>query len=183
MSTFGQHFKGYTECQTAQYLGCSYALKGDHRKAHEAIERLESRLLGGIPEWMVQAWLFAKADILILIGSHSQALETGLHALGRGGPVLQSAFFAGEFARWLALTSRMTSREPDARTLIANMTTVLEAFDAMDQVEILCADILLNCGHEYDNQVSRTRIAEKLAHLPSSTSHFLARLGVLSHGF
>jgi hypothetical protein len=128
----------------------------------------------------MQAWLLAKADILLLMGRPADALDVGLQALGRDHPILHSPFFAGEFARWLALTSRETRREDEARAEIAGLIDVLETFDAIDQVEILCASSVLDHSRQFALDSAMRLIAKKLAALPSAITQQLERLGVLS---
>jgi hypothetical protein len=158
LSTFGPQFGGYAECQCAQFVGCSLALRNEHQKALETIDLLESRLPLDIPLWLRQAWLLAKADILYLVGESSAAIDVGLQAIGNPKPILHSPFFAGEFARWLALTSLGTFFENNAREEVTRMTKSVEMFDAID---------------------TATLISRKLADLPAAVTYQLMKLGVL----
>jgi len=179
--TFGSQFTGYIECQIAQNLGCSYAMQGEYKRALEAIDRLESRILRSVPPWLNQAWLIAKADILFLVGKRSDAIAVGREAIGHSHPILHSSFFAGGFARWLALASAGTVAEAEARDQIDRMARSLEMFDAIDQVEVLCAGTVL--GNASGNALSDSSrlIRIKLGYLPPVTTQHLTRLGVLSN--
>jgi hypothetical protein len=177
--TFGPQFGGYAECQTAQFVGCSLALRGQHQKALESIGMFESRLPLDAPSWLRQAWLLAKADILFLLGETSGAIEVGLQAIGPSKPTLHSMFFAGEFARWLALTSLGTSFEDNAREEVHRMTKDLEMFDAIDQVEVLCARTLLERNGSPEKSDVTALIGRKLQDLPAAVTYQLVKLGVL----
>ncbi|MBA3445071.1 MAG: AAA family ATPase [Gemmatimonadales bacterium] len=179
--TFGSRFAGYIECQIAQYVGCSHAIQGECKKAFEAIDRLDSRIPRTVPAWMKQAWLIAKADILFLAGQHLDAFAVARQAIGEPYPVLYSDFFAGGFARWLALSTEGTFAEAEARNQIDRMARSLETFDAIDQVEVLCAGTVL--GNASGNALSDSSrlIRVKLGYLPPATTQHLTRLGVLSN--
>jgi hypothetical protein len=131
-----------------------------------------------VPAWVRQAWLLHKADILLLVGQRSSALTVAREAIGQS-PVLYSSFFAGIFARWLALTSIGSLTEPDAKAQITRMIQELEKFDALDQVEILCARNILGCESQSVLEESTRIIRNKLADLPPAITNQLARLGVL----
>jgi hypothetical protein len=128
----------------------------------------------------MQAWLFAKADILYLVGQSSEALAVGWTAIGQRNPTLHSFFFAGMFARWLALTSLGTSAEAKARENIEGMGRRLDTFDAIDQVEILCSAHLLRDRSRLSLDVLPGLVREKLESLPPAISHQLIQLGLLS---
>lgn len=180
VDTFGIQFAGYVECQAALYLGSSYALQNEYNKAYEAIARLESRISSTVPSWLAQAWLFAKADVLYLIGQRSEALLVGTAAIGSSNPTLHSSFFAGWFARWLALTSLGSTAEARARDRIEGMGRCLDTFDAIDQVEILCAAQLIRDRLRPRLDALPRMVREKLEELPPAVSHQLVQLGLLS---
>jgi tetratricopeptide (TPR) repeat protein len=179
--TFGAHFGGYDECQAAMYAGNSYALRGEHRMAQQAIDRLESRMPPTTPAWMIQAWHLYKADILYILGDYPHALQIGREAIGADYPLLLSSSFAGPFARWVFHTSVGTSLQPKARAQIEEMMGSLDTYDAVDQVEILCAEIgILNAvGGAAVNRFEAV-IRGKLASLPGSVPELLRRLGMVT---
>jgi tetratricopeptide (TPR) repeat protein len=181
LETFGGTFSGYVECQTAQYLGCSYALRGEAEKAFEALERVESRISGVVPGWLNQAWLMIKADVLYLTGRRNESFIVARDAIGNPRPILHNPFFAGPFARWLSLTSRGTIHETRAKQEIGLLVRELETFDALDQVEVLCADRLLSSRSAPDVQINSQKIGERLLSLPLAVAEQLDRLGVLSN--
>jgi tetratricopeptide (TPR) repeat protein len=177
VSSFGEQFAGFAECQAAQFIGCSYAMQGEHRKAQEAIARLEARISTTLPPWAYQGWLLAKADILYLLGNIPAAIHLARFAIGEPSPVLYSNDFAGIFARWLSLASIGTETEAQARDGIRRMALNLETLDALDQVEVLCASRLIQ---EAESLGLAGLIDMKLKCLPEAVSQQLGRLGVLS---
>jgi hypothetical protein len=132
-----------------------------------------------VPAWLRQAWLLAKADILLLVEQRSDALTVGREAIGESHPVLHSSFFAGAFARWLALTSVGTREESKARDQIKRMVDGLDTFDAIDQVEVLCAASMVGGDFGVPSHSSSSLILRKLEHLPAAIPQQLRRLGVL----
>jgi hypothetical protein len=160
------------------YAGGSHALLGHIEKAREVILRLDSELPGTSPDWVKQAQLFHKADVQLLAGRRSEAFASAAQALG-DPPVLHSSFFAGAFARWMALTSVGSQRESDAQNQIKELCGRLERFDALDQVEILCATCILGRVKREDDAEIWMLIERKLAGLPQAISEQLIQLQVL----
>ena len=175
----GTRFSGYVECQAAQYIGCSYALQGESKRSKEAIDRLDARILSTVPAWLRQAWHLGKADVLLLMEQRSDALAVGREAIGDSNPVLHSSFFAGQFSRWLALTSVGTLAESRARDQIKRMTDGIDTLDAIDQVELLCAGKVVGNDSGAGAHSSSRLILRKLEHLPAAIPQQLRRLGVL----
>ena len=178
-AAFGRQFAGYVECQAAMFTSASYALRAEFGKALEAIAHLESRIPEEVPAWLLQAWGLHKADILFLMGQRSDAVAVGRRALGPGTPHLHSWFFAGPFSRWTALTSRGTCGHGEGRACVSLLLDELHKYDALDQVEILCASNILGCapGRATELRVSMER---KLASLPPAIAEQLSRLGMFS---
>jgi DNA-binding SARP family transcriptional activator len=180
IATFGKQFAGYVECQAAMFTSGSYALRADSEKALQAIAQLESRIPDDVPAWVLQAWGFHKADILFLIGQRSDALAVGRRALGPGTPFLHSWFFGGPFSRWTALTSKGTSRHGEGRECVSHLLDDLHKFDALDQVEILCASSILGCAPERATEL-RVSMEGKLSRLPPAIAEQLSRLGMFAY--
>jgi DNA-binding SARP family transcriptional activator/tetratricopeptide (TPR) repeat protein/type II secretory pathway predicted ATPase ExeA len=173
-------FVGYMECMAGFYSGSSYALLGDHLKAVEAMGRLDHRMLGTTQSWLKQAWGLHKADILLLLGKSTDALAAARAALGSDIAVLHSAFFAGPFSRWIALTSLVRHSVCEAEIALAAMLTHLERYDAMDQVELLCARRVLRVQSRLYQEDDKNLIEAKLTRLPEAVREQLTRLRVLS---
>jgi len=167
------------ECQAAFSSGASYALIGKPADAVEAIYKLESRLSQTVPSWIQQAWGLHKADILCLSGRLPEALLVAKDAIGPDHGTLYSAFFAGPFARWTALIANGTDDEKYARARLTGMVDQLTTYDAIDQVEILCARKLLSRVPGSLNDELQLLIDAKLAHLPTAIVSQLANLRVL----
>ena len=135
---------------------------------------------GNIPAWLNQSWLLGKADALLLLGQFHDAVEIALDAVGKPQPVLHSVFQGGPFARWLAFSARGTSAEARALEKIQHMTQRLESFDALDQLEILCAEHLLRTYCPAAMEGSTPWFHDRLSHLPYAVSQQLIRLGLMA---
>jgi len=94
--------------------------------------------------------------------------------------VLHSSFFAGSFCRWLALTSAGTSLQAAALENVEQMGQKLQTFDALDQVEILCAAHFLHFHFPQSANGSSGLIRERLNGLPAAVTEQLVRLGVMA---
>jgi DNA-binding SARP family transcriptional activator/tetratricopeptide (TPR) repeat protein/type II secretory pathway predicted ATPase ExeA len=176
----GVGFRGYLDCQRAMYLAWGYALRNEFKRALGATSSLDSQLPASLPPWLTQVWLLAKADTLLLLGLKREALTVGSAAIGGSNPVLHSTFFAGIFARWLALTSLGTAMEIRALARIEQMKLHLNTFDALDQLEILCSDHLLRGNGPATLIAASQPIRDRLDHLPDAVAEQMIRLEVLS---
>jgi hypothetical protein len=127
------------------------------------------------PSWLIQAWLLEKADVLLLAGLWSEACASGRQALGES-LALHSKFSAGQFARWLALTPVTPEEHERALARLTDMVQELDAFDCLDQVEVLCAMQLLGSGPL--TEAHRALIERNLATLPAAVTEQLTRLGM-----
>jgi type II secretory pathway predicted ATPase ExeA/tetratricopeptide (TPR) repeat protein len=172
-------FGGYVECQTARHMGTCYALLGEAHKALQTIARFESRMPPSrSPAWMRQAWRLHKADILYYLGFRDDAFIAAEEAI-EPRRVLHNWAFAGAFARWVALTAKSTGQEDLGRVHIEQLVKNLEKFDALDQVEVLCALLLLSCRTDNTSNHLTRSIKERLGRLPLPISEQLSLLGVL----
>jgi hypothetical protein len=132
---------------------------------------------------MKQAWQLHKAEILFYLGKESEALISANEGVGGWDPTLHDIGFAGAFARWLAVLSKHTSREAKARVTVQSLVQDLEKLDAIDQVEVLCAVLLLGCTSDSATESLTNKIDERLADLPLPITEQLLRLGVLPPNF
>jgi DNA-binding SARP family transcriptional activator/tetratricopeptide (TPR) repeat protein len=175
---FGPTFYGYNEVQAAFNIAFGLAMRGETRTALLTIEELDQRIPDASPPWLIQAWRLAKADIQRLCGRHDAAHQEARSGIGMPQPKLHAMSFAGAFARWIALCTLQNGDRLDAREQLDQMRRVLETFDAIDQVEILCARRLFSTSlNESDSYVGE--IWQRLELLPAAVSEQLRRLGVL----
>jgi len=91
--------------------------------------------------------------------------------------ILRSKFFAGQYARWLALTSPVLIEPSRALGTILSMLQELETFDFIDQVEILCSGELLT--GQPANRTYKGLVQKKLSTLPAAVAKQLTSLSVL----
>jgi hypothetical protein len=132
------------------------------------IEEWDQRLTTGVDPYVTQAWCLWKADILATAGLFDEASRVGAQAtLGYEFRLLCSAL-AGPFARWLAISCADPPHQERAALILAEMEADLDSFDALDQIEILCArlqhgtndvDRLLEELHLRSGRVPETALA------------------------
>jgi hypothetical protein len=153
-------------------------MQGRISKARDAIAALEGQLGPHISSAFTQRWLLYKADALMVSGLRTEALRVANEAVAGYDLRLETSAFAGAFARWMAITCTGTTAEPNAREVLKDFEDHLEEYDAMDQLEILCASAHMNRPHAHAYQ---GRIAEKLKHLPPCTAIQLRALGIATN--
>jgi hypothetical protein len=156
----------------------SQALLGNTREALAAIDKFERRMLDRAPAWIKQAWYLSRADILLLVGNDTEAWASARKAICTEELTVFDRGFTGAFARWLALTAKGTRREPAACSRLQQFRHEMTQFDAVDQVEVLCAQLLLSQGQQSENIA--TELCIRLKSLPAAISYQLRRLAVLN---
>jgi DNA-binding SARP family transcriptional activator/tetratricopeptide (TPR) repeat protein len=175
---WGSEFGGFPEIQHAYCQAFALAMQGASDKALQVIHKLESRISGALQSWIDQAWCLWKADLLLLAGLRAEAMNLGQRATEGYDFRLLSARFAGPFSRWIArLHHKVESRE----RLVACMQeflSALEEYDALDRVEILCAELTIE-PDPTRNSSRRVNLIEQLARLPLAVSEQLRRLEAL----
>ncbi|HEU4829306.1 MAG TPA: AAA family ATPase, partial [Gemmatimonadales bacterium] len=172
-------FVGYRNVQIARNLGFGYALSSRLTEAQHAIDVLEQGMPSSTPEWVHQAWHLNKADVLMLCGKTSHALNEA--AKGVSGPyqVLRSTAYAGAFARWIAvLTSTRTLADPQSR--IEALFKELEKYDALDRVEIAAARLMVlqGFGRRVNERRDRQQLRELCLKIPPAALAQLTLLGL-----
>jgi len=171
---------GYLDCEIARHKALSHALLGDAERALQTIASFEVRLPQSAPAWIHQGWGLHKADILFYGGMKTEAFAAAGLAIGDSNePVLYDPGFAGSFARWIGMMGRVTRCEESARSHIEPLARSLNRYDALDQVEILCAMLLTHGATEEGRDELVRRMNECLDRLPWAIRDQLSFLGVL----
>lgn len=132
-------FAGFVEIQVGYSQAFAHAMRERIDLALKAISDLESRLVGPIPVWMLQAWSLWKADLLLLCKQRSEAIATAQTALREQSFVLHSPAFAGPYARWLSILEESGDDRDTHFEILREMAARVSEYDALDQVDILCA--------------------------------------------
>lgn len=171
-------FAGFSEVQWAYNQGFAHAMMGRFGLALETIHSLDNRLVGPIGTWVLQAWGFWKADLLLLCKQRDEAIASARSALLDNYFDLRTATFAGPYARWLTLATSSSDEKADAARRLSEMARVLNDYDALDQVEILCA-IGINGTTGIAGDV-RVLLEERLGRLPTAVRTQLRLLGQLT---
>jgi hypothetical protein len=175
-------YTGFRELMCGYYRAHGYAMLGQYDAAVDAINTHEIRIPSTIVAWQRQAWMLFKADVYQLARRNQQAIVIGRRAVRGEYSELLAASTAGPFARWLALTASSDERASTLEQL-EDLASRLLDFDAIDQVEILCALSLLRGqqqGAKRDRlHVSRRSLSERLIDFPPAVSAQLQLLGVL----
>lgn len=154
----------------------AHAMLGRVAKAKSVIEGLDARLGPDLESSFMQRWLLWKADVLMASGLRAEARLVASRAVEEHGFKLEAREFAGPFARWVAMVGQGSSTlQAKARDVLSGLEECLGDFDAMDQLEILCATAHVEPRTAYKY---RHRIAEMLQFLPSCTASNLRILGM-----
>ncbi|HEX6090951.1 MAG TPA: tetratricopeptide repeat protein, partial [Gemmatimonadales bacterium] len=175
-------YTGFRELMCCYYRAHGYAMLGQFDAAVDAINTHETRIPSSIVAWQRQAWMLFKADVYQLARRNQQAVLIGRRAVREEYTELLAASTAGPFARWLALTASPDERGSTLERL-EELAGRLAEFDAIDQVEILCA--LSLCRGQYRAarrdrlHIARRSLAERLVNFPPAVSTQLQLLGVL----
>jgi tetratricopeptide (TPR) repeat protein len=177
---WGAEFGGLIEVQLSYSQALALVMLGRPDDAIRTTAKLDERIQGEFPPWMLQAWLLWKADILLCAGRVSEALPVARRAVHHFGFELQTPAFAGPFARWIGHLGRS---ETDRSELVRSMVSLLArlgSYDAVDEVEVMCAGLSLDmvCGQQAEEY--RETIQERLLALPAEVTSHLKRLGSLS---
>jgi len=168
-------FAFWSEIQLTYSIALVHGLNGRVARVRGAIDALEDRLPTHLPESIVQRWLLWKADALFIAGLRTEALQSAAKATRGYQFKLGSTGFAGAFARWTAITCLGTEMEATAGEVLAALERQLQEYDALDQLEILCA--ISYFGLKGQNDIAE-RISEKAQHLPLATCLLLRQLGM-----
>jgi tetratricopeptide (TPR) repeat protein len=177
----GPTFSGYNEIQIAYYSALAYVFRGNRTQAIQAITNIDNRIPTSLPAWLSQTWRFFKADILHIVGHRPAALEVARDGLGYPGLVLHCHFFAGGFARWLAYTADSAEMRVAAKQRLSKLLAEMSRVDALDQVEMLCAELLLR-KEEWTHQEISKRVGlinQQLERLPAAVKQQLVALEML----
>lgn len=159
----GADFAGFVEIQLAYSRAFAMSMRGRPEKVVAIIEALESRLVGPIPSWMLQGWAMWKADLLMFCGHRDDAFAWARRSLAQNDYSLLNRAFAGPYSRWLGLTGTSVEEKTAARRTLIEMVDRLSQYDALDQLEILCALRRL-----VPDKVSTREIDERLNRLPNA---------------
>jgi hypothetical protein len=140
-----------------------------------AVAECERRLVAGVDDYVSQSWLLWKADILATAGLNEEAAQVGLQAIADYGMKLHCSTMAGPFARWLAITCIDSDLHQQAAALLLEMEEHLDDYDALDQVEILCARLQHGCD---DIEEHLQALQERTGQLPESALVTLRACGI-----
>jgi tetratricopeptide (TPR) repeat protein len=129
----------FARAQLASSLGLALAAMGRLDAMRAAIQESDHQLNTGVDPYVTQAWRLWKADILATAGLFDEASREGAKAIFDYDLRLLCSALAGPFARWLAITCVDPPHQEEAASILAEMESNLDSFDALDQIEILCA--------------------------------------------
>jgi hypothetical protein len=167
------------EVQLTYCESLSLVMLGRHAEALEVMERLDRRLQGAFPLWMIQAWLLWKADLLLCAGRMAEAQVAASKAVHDFAFQLQSPAFAGPFARWLAFFGGAEEEGGKAWESLQELQSRSGSYDALDEVEVMCAVFSLRPTGVNAANLSAS-ISERLTLLPVEVTNHLRRLGSLT---
>jgi DNA-binding SARP family transcriptional activator/tetratricopeptide (TPR) repeat protein len=157
-------FAGFSEIQWAYNQAFAHAMMGSTNLALATIKSLDARLTGPIGGWVLQAWALWRADLLLLCKQRCEAVASARSGLIDNSFELRAHTFAGPYARWLALATNSRHETAIATEKLNRMANALANYDALDQVEILCAISRVKGLPPWSDV--RLQLEEKLNRLP-----------------
>jgi len=164
--------------RAATYIGEARAMQNERDALacyHDALSRAPSTS----SDWGDQAMLLNEADILLLLGKRSLAMECARRGTtGKNDHILNRGW-TGKFVRWLTLIALESKQPEQAREAVGRILGDIERQDAFDQVEIACCYLMLEESRSPARELVKARAAGTLSRLPPSVSDWLDRLGVL----
>jgi hypothetical protein len=150
-------------------------MMGKVKEAIVVVGEMDARIPSLTPDWQVKAWSLWKADILLLVGKRTEALEAAHVAVADSTFGVETPAFGGPFARWMYFTRGAARNDVEAR--LAEMVGNLTRYDVLDQAEILCA-YRLQTGRAFPGELW-VQLQTILGDLPESVTVQLVSLGVL----
>ncbi len=177
---WGADFGGFVEILLAYCEALALIMLGRASDAIGTIERLDRRLQGAFPSWMNQAWLLWKADLLLCAGKGEEALFEATSAIQGFDFQLQSPGFAGPFSRWLGHLATLRQEKEKCREALQALLGRRGTFDALDEVEMLCAAISIGGIDDHTAKAYQETIGSRLDRLPAEVEYHLRRLGSLA---
>jgi tetratricopeptide (TPR) repeat protein len=171
----GGKFNGYPEVQAAYSQGFACAMLGQSDGTMKVIETIQARMPLSVPPWQMQAWALWKADLFYLLGRREVALVVARTTLEDHGLELRTPAFAGPYARWTALTAESAHEKACAVAKLDKLVGQLDRFDALDQVDILCAMSLLASSPTDYLRAAKQRVSR----MPPAVGAHLVSLGLI----
>ncbi len=163
------------QMSAAAFVGFSAAILGRKHEARQAVEDVLHHSEGQRP-WALQKALIMAADVCIVLDDRDRAFALARRATSRPLDKPLSVALTGCFARWLAALSVDADDESAVRhrAVIADLLADRHSYDALDQVEVLCAAEL----HGLATSELVQELGERVARLPPASVDLLGRLGM-----
>ena len=171
--------------RAASYVGEARAMQNE-RDALTSYHDILARAPSTSSAWGAQAQLLNEADILLLLGKHSEALVYGRRGTTEMNVTVLNRGWTGKFARWLTLTAINDGATDSAKIIVEGFVGELAKHDAIDQVEIASCYLMLHKSWSPQRDSIQKQAARSLAKLPPTICDWLDRLRVLrpiSEGF
>lgn len=166
-------------------LSASYELAmaathlGRDSEATSVLAANDQRFTRGQPEWIRQAWLLMKADVLALTGAKRRAEMMAAKAMSVDGKRPLVHDFIGLFARWKALLARSPEERCEATMILRDLLTMSGTVHAKDHAEVLASICYLAKGDLAFDEGAREEATLRLRNLPPAVSGTLLKLGIL----
>jgi tetratricopeptide (TPR) repeat protein len=158
----------------------SYAMTGTRlARADELILRIRNDLAAHAPAGISQAWMLYSADAYALMGNRSQAEWCGCRGIEATDNSMHLDFCAGPYARWLVRTSLTKADRKAAHEKLQYLIDRLQAYDALDQADILNARCWLISRDHAVPAEELEAMWKCMAKLPDAVGDQLRRMGML----
>ena len=160
----------------------SLGMRGDASRALRRMDEAPAPSPEVWRAWVAQADGLLRADILALCGEDERAAAQATDTLSATGIAPRSGAYSGMVARWVAKTANQWGAEAgkEATVLLEQMAATIDAYDAIDQAEVLSAKLWLMDERGLDWTEGRAALRGHLSRLPTAVEHQLRRLRMFS---
>jgi hypothetical protein len=124
---------------------------------------------------MLQAWQLYKADALAVAGAPADGIASARRAFdfSKLGPIADH--YIGTYCRWCGFVATPRERS-SARDYLSGVLEHLDAYDALDQAEILLGARLVTDGISVTLE---RELQRRLSALPAGVGEFFKRVGMI----
>ena len=158
----------------------AHAMLRNTTRAERLLRRGAEMFSGSLSPGSSQAWYLYAADGFALLGRQHEAEQQALRATtGEFGRV-HATFYVGPYARWLARISVLLHQVQAGHERLDALIQDLGRYDAIDQVELLCAKRWLCAQTDGMSSEYMELIESRLSELPAAVREQLQRMEMVA---
>jgi DNA-binding SARP family transcriptional activator/tetratricopeptide (TPR) repeat protein len=177
MSEDASPIRQFIAAKTAVLHGQSSVFLRDVAAAEESLDKLDQVAAGTHAEWVLQATLLMKADLLWLLRRRRQARTAARDAMHLGDGPLATGI-TGVYARWLANTAGTGGSKVERIVHLRKLYSNRQVLDAIDRAELGCALLMLQAQLGLSDPSLAAQTRQDLSILPAACAAQLKLLGL-----